>query len=102
MMIKAPALTSFFRATVFYPTAAIMALFLNVLKSPMAPQAESDLKLLSSAAETIRSIPTLRMTPRETNYITSMDRLVAELVRLGNSAIALERRRQNSRNHFEN
>lgn len=61
----------------------------------MAPQAESDLNLLSSAAETIRSIPRFRMTPRETNYIQSMDRLVAELVRLGNSAIDLERKRQN-------
>lgn len=91
--------TDVFRAAVFYPTAAIMCLFLNVLESPMAPQAESDLELLSSAAETIRSIPAARMTSREISHMQSMDRLVAELVRLGNSAIALERRRQNSGNH---
>lgn len=81
---------------VFYPTAAIMCLFLNVVESPMAPQVESDLELLSSAAETIRSIPAVRMTRRETDYIQSLDTMVAELVRLGNAAIVLERRRQNS------
>lgn len=79
-----------------------MCLFLNVVESPMAPQAESDLELLSSAAETVRSIPATRMTRRETNHIQSLDTLVAELVRLGNAAIVLERRRQNSgsQRHF--
>ena len=75
-----------------------MGLFLNVVESPMAPQAESDLELLSSAAETIRSIPATRMTRRETSHIQSLDNLVAELVRLGKAAIALERR-QNTGTH---
>lgn len=75
-----------------------MCLFLNVVESPMAPQAESDLELLSSAAQTIRSIPVTRMTLRETNHIQSLNGLVAELVRLGNAAIVLERKRQNGEN----
>lgn len=78
---------------VFYPTAAIMALFLNVLQFPLAPQAESDLELLLSAAQTIRAMPVPRMTRREIRHMQLVDAFVRELVRLGNCAIAREKER---------
>lgn len=67
-----------------------MALFLNVLQYPLAPQAKDDLKLLSSAAETLRSMPVPRMTRRAVAHLELIDDFVAELVRLGHRAIELE------------
>lgn len=75
---------------VFYPTAAIMAIFLNVLDYPLAPTVESDLKLLASAATTIRAMPIPRLTRRELAHLDMMDDFVAELVRLGNRATQME------------
>lgn len=79
-----------FWAMVFYPTAAIMAIFLNVLQYPLAPTVESDLKLLASAATTIRAMPQARLTRRELAHLDMMDEFVAELVHLGNRAIQME------------
>lgn len=79
---------------VFYPTAAIMAIFLNILHFPLASTVQSDMKLLASAATTIRSMPMPRLTRREMAHLEMMDDFVAELVRLCNRAIQLELRRQ--------
>ncbi|KAH6695442.1 hypothetical protein F5X68DRAFT_244065 [Plectosphaerella plurivora] len=79
-----------FWSMVFYPTAAIMAIFLNVLQYPLAPTAESDLKLLGSAATTIRAMPLARLSHRELAHLDMMDDFVAELVHLGNRAIQME------------
>lgn len=76
---------------VFYPTAAIMALFLNVLQNPLAPQAMSDLELLLSATQTIKEMPVPRLTSREIGHMQMVDEFVHEVVRLGKRAIASER-----------
>lgn len=75
---------------VFYPTAAIMAIFLNVLQYPLAPTVESDMKLLASAATTIRAMPKARLTRRELTHLDMMDEFVAELVHLGKRAVQME------------
>ncbi|KAH6888188.1 fungal-specific transcription factor domain-containing protein [Thelonectria olida] len=83
---------------VFYPTAAIMTIFLNILKNPLEPQAKLDLDLLSSATDLVRSMPVRRLTLYEIGHIKMVNEFVAELIRLGNCAILkadIERRRQN-------
>ncbi|KAH7112251.1 hypothetical protein B0J13DRAFT_590915 [Dactylonectria estremocensis] len=72
---------------VFYPTAAIMILFFNVLLNPLNTQAKLDLELLSSAADLIRSMPIRRLTEYEIEHLKMVNDFVAELIRLGNCAI---------------
>ncbi|KAH7115347.1 hypothetical protein B0J13DRAFT_572360 [Dactylonectria estremocensis] len=76
---------------VFYPTAAIMILFFNVLLNPLDTQAELDLELLSSAADLIRRMPIRRLTRYEIEHFKMVDDFVAELIRLGNCAISKAR-----------
>ncbi|KAH8654335.1 hypothetical protein BGZ61DRAFT_435100 [Ilyonectria robusta] len=73
---------------VFYPTAAIMTLFFNVLLNPLDTQANLDLGLLSSAADLIRSMPIRRLTRYEIEHLKMVDDFIAELIRLGNCAIS--------------
>lgn len=73
---------------VFYPTAAIMNLFFNVLLYPLDTQAKLDLGLLSSAADLIRSMPIRRLTRYEIEHLKMVDDFIAELIRLGNCAIS--------------
>ncbi|KAH6867877.1 hypothetical protein B0T10DRAFT_451458 [Thelonectria olida] len=73
---------------VFYPTAAIMTLFFNVLLNPLDTQVKFDLELLSSAADLIRSMPIRRLTEYEIEHLKMVDDFVAELIRLGNCAIS--------------
>jgi hypothetical protein len=85
------------RIIVFYPTAAIMTIFLNILMNPLEPQAKLDLDLLSSATDLVRSMPVRRLTPYEIGHIKMVNEFVAELIRLGNCAISkadIERRHQ--------
>ncbi|KAH7159283.1 hypothetical protein DER46DRAFT_509070 [Fusarium sp. MPI-SDFR-AT-0072] len=73
---------------VFYPTAAIMALFFNILQNPQDTQATLDLELLRSAADLIRRMPIRRLTEYEIGHFKMVDDLIAELIRLGNCAIS--------------
>ncbi|KAF7560408.1 hypothetical protein G7046_g3743 [Stylonectria norvegica] len=77
---------------VFYPTAAIMTLFFNVLLHPLDPQAKEDLELLSSAADLVRNMPVRKLTPYEVGHVKLVDDFVDELIRLGNCAIEKEQR----------
>ncbi|KAH6950316.1 fungal-specific transcription factor domain-containing protein [Ilyonectria sp. MPI-CAGE-AT-0026] len=72
---------------VFYPTAAMMTLFLHILAEPLAPLARSDLELLSSAVDLINSIPIRRLTLYEIGHIQLVNDFITELVRLGNCVI---------------
>ncbi|KAH6988259.1 hypothetical protein BKA56DRAFT_578558 [Ilyonectria sp. MPI-CAGE-AT-0026] len=84
---------------VFYPTAAILTLFFNILIRPLDPQAKFDLELLKSAADIIKSIPVWRLTPYEIEYVEAVDEFAAELVRLGNCAIVKEARAREQQKH---
>ncbi|KAF5020123.1 hypothetical protein F66182_7855 [Fusarium sp. NRRL 66182] len=72
----------------FYPTAAMMTLFLNILMNPLNDRAEDDIQLLQSAAHLVNSFPVSRFTPHEIAYMKMVDDFAAELVRLGRCAIA--------------
>ncbi|KPM39867.1 hypothetical protein AK830_g6707 [Neonectria ditissima] len=73
---------------VFYPTSAIMTLFLNIIMDPLDPQAKHDIELLSAAAELVRNMPVRKMTSHEIGHIKLVNDFVAELARLANCAIA--------------
>ncbi|KAF4345221.1 transcriptional activator Mut3p [Fusarium beomiforme] len=73
---------------VFYPTAAMMALFFNILQDPQDMQATLDLELLRSAADLFRRMPIRRLTEYEVEHFKMVDDFIAELIRLGNCAIS--------------
>ncbi|KAH7111030.1 hypothetical protein B0J13DRAFT_516379 [Dactylonectria estremocensis] len=73
---------------VFYPTSAIMSLFLNIIMYPLDPQAKFDIDLLSEAAYLVRSMPVRKMTAYEMSHMKLVNDFVAELIRLAHCAIA--------------
>ncbi|KHN93837.1 uncharacterized protein MAM_08316 [Metarhizium album ARSEF 1941] len=72
---------------IFYPLSALMNLFFNILQNPGHGLAVHDMELLGTTSQIIRSMPIRRVTPHETEYLTKMDKLVAELCRLSKGAI---------------
>ncbi|KAI6775239.1 hypothetical protein HG530_001997 [Fusarium avenaceum] len=54
---------------VFYPTAAMITLFFNILMHPLDERTERDLELLNGAAELISSLPVQRLTPHEISHM---------------------------------
>ncbi|KID82904.1 Transcription factor, fungi [Metarhizium guizhouense ARSEF 977] len=72
---------------VFYPLSALMNLFFNILQNPGHALAVHDMELLGKTSQIIRSMPIRRVTSHETEYLTKMDNLVAELCRLSKCAI---------------
>ncbi|KAK2685239.1 hypothetical protein QWA68_015961 [Fusarium oxysporum] len=77
-----------FWVTVFYPTAAVTMLFLQILAEPLASQAKADIELLSSAAELIRGMPIQKPTQHEIDHIQLVNDFITELIRLGKCAIS--------------
>ncbi|KAG4258696.1 hypothetical protein FPRO06_08102 [Fusarium proliferatum] len=76
-----------FWVIVFYPTAAMITLFFNILLYPLHERAEQDLELLKAAADLINSLPVRRLTTSEVSHMKLINDFVVELVRLGRSAI---------------
>jgi len=76
------------RVVVFYPTAAVIALFLNILVDPLNDRAEDDVALLTSTADLFPNMPIYRATPHEVAHIQLVTDFVAELCRLSKKAIA--------------
>lgn len=72
---------------VFYPMTAASSLFLNILIDPYNPRARDDLALLDSVPELIKSIRLRRLTQSEMLHLKMVDDFLAELIRLGRSAI---------------
>ncbi|KAH6949360.1 hypothetical protein BKA56DRAFT_463753, partial [Ilyonectria sp. MPI-CAGE-AT-0026] len=73
---------------IFYPTAAIITIFLNILRNPRDPQAKLDLNLLSSAKDLVKYMPVCKLTSHEISHINMVNEFVAELVRLAHCATA--------------
>ncbi|KAF4497363.1 transcriptional activator Mut3p [Fusarium agapanthi] len=76
-----------FWVIVFYPTAAMITLFFNILLYPLRERAEQDLELLKAAADVINNLPVRRLTTSEVSHMKLVNDFVVELVRLGKSAI---------------
>ncbi|KAG5926360.1 hypothetical protein E4U42_003394 [Claviceps africana] len=68
-------------------TAALLTLFFNILQNPGHSLARHDMELLGKASQIIRRMPMWRVTSYETEYLVKIDRLAAELSRLGSCAI---------------
>ncbi|KAH7163451.1 hypothetical protein B0J13DRAFT_37257 [Dactylonectria estremocensis] len=83
-----------FWALVFYPTAAIIPLFFNILTNPLDPQAEDDLDILSSAADLIRNMPICKVTSRESGHINMVLEYVGEVIEFARCAMSKARREQ--------
>ncbi|KAF4968318.1 hypothetical protein FSARC_4263 [Fusarium sarcochroum] len=86
-----------FWVVVFYPTAAMISLFFNILMHPLHERAEEDLELLRSSGDLVNSIPVRRLTSHEVSYMKLVNDFVVELVRLGRSAITKATKEQNDR-----
>ncbi|RSM18145.1 hypothetical protein CDV31_003067 [Fusarium ambrosium] len=71
----------------FYPTVAIISLFLNILMNPLDPQAQQDLELLASAADIFRLMPARQYTPQRLDQVQILENFVVELARLGRCAV---------------
>ncbi|RGP78676.1 hypothetical protein FLONG3_3213 [Fusarium longipes] len=76
-----------FWIVVFYPTAAMITIFFNILMHPLRHGSNMDLELLGSAADLIYSLPVSRLTPHEVGYMKLLVELSRELFRLAKSAI---------------
>ncbi|UPK91776.1 hypothetical protein LCI18_002711 [Fusarium solani-melongenae] len=71
----------------FYPTVAIITLFLNILMNPLDGQAQKDLELLASAAGIFRLLPARNYTPQRLDQVQILESFVVELTRLGRCAV---------------
>ncbi|KAI1491413.1 fungal-specific transcription factor domain-containing protein [Biscogniauxia mediterranea] len=79
----------------FYPMAAVLAIFCNILLKPLCPASQNDLELLNSAPELIRSLRTRRLSPHEITHMKMIEDFMAELTRLGTCAIMKAHREKN-------
>ncbi|KAM0513440.1 hypothetical protein ACHAPE_007904 [Trichoderma viride] len=73
---------------IFYPVSALLSIFFNILRNPRHEYAAHDMELLTLATKVIRSMPILRVTTHEVEYLRKMDAFVEELGRLSQAAIA--------------
>ncbi|CAH0019104.1 unnamed protein product [Clonostachys rhizophaga] len=81
-----------FWAFLFHPMSALITLFFNILRDPLAAEAESDTSLICTAGDLIQRLPShqlLRL--HETSFIENLGAFVAELSRLAAIAIAKAR-----------
>ncbi|KAM5346974.1 hypothetical protein ACJ41O_009979 [Fusarium nematophilum] len=86
-----------FWVVVFYPIAAMMSLFFNLLMNPLEDQAKDDLELFKSAAELVKNMPVRRLTPHELAHMKLVNDFVAELIRLSSCAMAKAAREREQR-----
>ncbi|KAJ5604582.1 hypothetical protein N7510_009736 [Penicillium lagena] len=76
-----------FRFITFYSNTACMSLFLNIVIHPLDAQAQLDLELLISAANSMRSIPVHNLTQREIDRVQETSNFVMRLMWLGTCAV---------------
>ncbi|KAJ5295538.1 hypothetical protein N7508_010359 [Penicillium antarcticum] len=76
-----------FRFFTSYFTTAAMSLFLDIVIHPFNPQAQLDLELLMSAANTMRSLATCKLTQSEVARVQEESKFVLRLVWLGTCAM---------------
>ncbi|KFA65824.1 hypothetical protein S40285_05378 [Stachybotrys chlorohalonatus IBT 40285] len=71
----------------FYPIAALMTLFFNILRDPLHQHATNDLDLIKLARDIIKNMPESAERPHAATSLKRLDLLIAELWRLGGYAI---------------
>ncbi|KAH6992578.1 hypothetical protein EDB82DRAFT_545003 [Fusarium venenatum] len=76
-----------FWIVVFYPTAAMITIFFNILMHPLRVTAHADLELLVSATELIHNLPLSNHTCQQDEQTTLVKGFCMELVRLASGAI---------------
>ncbi|KAH0531392.1 hypothetical protein TsFJ059_000229 [Trichoderma semiorbis] len=76
-----------FWVIIYYPISAILALFSNILSSPLDETAPGDLEILKSAPTLFRIIPIRKLTLAELTHLKLLDAFSMELARLGELAI---------------
>lgn len=64
-----------------------MSLFLDIVIHPLGPQAQLDLELLISAANTMRSMPVRTLTKSEIDRVQEICNFMMRLVWLGTCAV---------------
>ncbi|KAK6448736.1 hypothetical protein FP744_10004986 [Trichoderma asperellum] len=72
---------------IFYPVSALLSIFFNILRNPRHEYATHDVELLTLATKVIRSMPILKVTTHEVEYLRKMDAFIEELGRLSQAAI---------------
>jgi hypothetical protein len=80
---------------------AALAIFLDIVIHPLGPQAQIDLELLMSAANTIKSIPSLNLAHNDISHVKEESKFVMRLVWLGTCAITKADRERDLVNHME-
>lgn len=76
-----------------YAPIAAMSLFTNILTHPNT-RAQSDLEILVAATGIIQSIPLNMLSNEQTEHIKDLNDFIMELVRLGNCAVWMAKRKQ--------
>lgn len=64
-----------------------MIIFFNILRRPLAEQANQDVELLRSSIALIRSMPIKKVTPYDVEYLERIENFISELGTLGDCAI---------------
>jgi hypothetical protein len=78
---------SFYRIITSYSTTAAITLFLDIVIHPLGPQAQPDLELLISTANTMRSMPVCTLTKIDIDRLQEICNFVIRLVWLGTCAV---------------
>lgn len=65
-----------------------MVLFFNLLRDPLHEHAANDLEIISLARDVIKSMPGSKFRPQDARNLGRLDKLIAELGRLGQCAVA--------------
>lgn len=75
------------RLLMFYPMSAVLTLFCNLLLNPLCPQAHQDLELLTETPELFKRMRSRHPTLTEDTHMDMVASFIADLTRLGRSAI---------------
>jgi hypothetical protein len=67
---------------------AALSLFTNILLHPLAPQAHTDIQLLTEVVSMIQNMPVDALTHEGIKHMQELLEFVSELVRIGSCAVS--------------
>ena len=68
---------------------AVLALFCNIITNPLDPHVSADLEQIEAVPGYLRHLRQNPRTPQDRLFLTMVEELCAELVRLGKCAVAM-------------
>lgn len=68
---------------------AVLALFCNIITNPLDPHVSSDLEQIKAVPGYLRHLRQNPRTPQDRLFLTMVEELCAELVRLGKCAVVM-------------